>query len=184
MIKAYVSEIELTGLADELEQELAPLMSEAVEQGAKVLLDEVRYQLSRYKGDAPSAVVNEATVDPTRSAYRTESKKGRVLKKRRNTSAFRIETHWTRPPAYRTGELYNAMEMRPAQKRRGSFTAAVGVRRGDQATAIKAAALEYGGVDRDGRVHPPYPFMRVAEENAHDDVDAEMMRVLDEGVIE
>lgn len=184
MIKAYVAEAELTGLAAELEAELAPLMEQAVEQGAKVLLGEVKYQLSRYQGDAASAVVDESTVDLTRAGYRTHGKKGKELKRRRNESVFRIGTLWSRPPAYRTGELYNAMTVLPARKRKNSFQAAVGVKRGESRIAVKAAALEFGGIDQKGRVHPPYPFMRVAEENARADVDAEMMRVLHEGLIE
>lgn len=189
MIKAFVADAELTGLAAELEQELQPLMEQAVEAGAKVLLGEVRYQLSRIKGRrGPSAIVDEASVELARAGYRTVGirgkKKGKELARRRNLSVFRIGTLRTRPPAYQTGELYNAMEALPARKSGRSITAAVGVKRDLPNVAIKAAALEYGGIDRKGRVHAPYPFMRVAEENARADVDAEIMRVLHEGLIE
>jgi hypothetical protein len=47
--------------------------------------------------------------------------------------------------------------------------------------ARKAAALEYGGKDSKGRVHPAYPFMRPAEANAEDRINDAIDRVLSEG---
>lgn len=72
------------------------------------------------------------------------------------------------PPAKVTGELDKAIQVLPVRVRKRSVSSGVGVwdedpkKRGE--IARKAAALEYGGTDKKGRVHPPFPFMRPAEE--------------------
>jgi hypothetical protein len=89
------------------------------------------------------------------------------------------------PPAKLTGELRAAMQGRRARHTKRGIAAAAGVtdpnKREEQRIAIKAAALEYGGTDKKGRVHPPYPFARQAEAASHDAVDAAIARVLETG---
>jgi len=72
------------------------------------------------------------------------------------------------PPAKRTGELQRSINPLPIRHSRTSVSGGTGVWVEDRAErhriAVKAAALEYGGTDKKGRVHPPYPFMRPTEE--------------------
>src|SRR5690606_18049845 len=72
------------------------------------------------------------------------------------------------PPARRTGELQRSMNPLPIRRTQTSVRGGAGVWVEDaaerQRIARKAAALEYGGTDRKGRVHPPYPFLRPTEE--------------------
>jgi hypothetical protein len=145
VIRAYVAEAELTGLAAEIEEELEPLMLQAADAGAGVLLARVQQKLSRTGASVPGG-----------------------------------------PPAKITGELLGSFAVRKARKLKRSVEARVQVEDADKKKqgeiARKAAALEYGGTDKKGRVHPPYPYMRTAEEEARGDVDAEIARVLDAGV--
>lgn len=87
------------------------------------------------------------------------------------------------PPGKLTGELHDAMARTPAKKRGREVRVLVGVDHPDKAErsriAIKAAALEYGGTDRKGRVHPPYPFARPAETASQDEVDRAIDEELD-----
>ncbi|HEY8504975.1 MAG TPA: hypothetical protein VIL46_10360, partial [Gemmataceae bacterium] len=72
------------------------------------------------------------------------------------------------PPAKRTGELQQSMNPLPIRRTKTSVRGGAGVWVEDRAErsriAQKAAALEYGGTDQKGRVHPPYPFLRPTEE--------------------
>lgn len=72
------------------------------------------------------------------------------------------------PPAKVTGELDEAIKPLPTKKQKRGIRGGVGVWVEDakerHEIAKKAAALEYGGTDKKGRYHPPYSFMRVAEE--------------------
>lgn len=87
------------------------------------------------------------------------------------------------PPARRTGELHDAIQVRPGKKRGLSVVASVGVwhpsPKERSRIARKAAALEYGGRDQKGRVHPPYPFMRPAEQASAEEVRAAVDAELD-----
>lgn len=143
MIRAQLNEIELTGLAAELEQELEPLMIQAVDAGTEVLLKEVQTLLSN-----------------------SSSRPGG-------------------PPAKVTGELHDSMATVPAKKRKRYVEGRVQVSDPDKKRqgeiARKAAALEYGGTDKKGRVHPAYPFARLAEVKAEDRINDAIDRVLSEG---
>ena len=79
------------------------------------------------------------------------------------------------PPAKITGELDESIKPLPIRKRKRSIRGGVGVWVDDSAKrheiAKKAAALEYGGTDKKGRYHPPYPFMRPAEEMARERIE-------------
>jgi len=89
------------------------------------------------------------------------------------------------PPAMLSGDLLGSFEAAPAAKKKRQVEARVRVwdtnkqRRGE--IARQAGALEYGGTDQKGRVHPPYPFMRPAEVSARAEMEAEMMRVMEQG---
>lgn len=87
------------------------------------------------------------------------------------------------PPAYRTGELHDAMGVIPGRKSGRSVRAGVGVVDASPAEQSrigrKAAALEYGGTDRKGRYHPPYPFMRPAVAATESEVRAAMDAALE-----
>lgn len=80
------------------------------------------------------------------------------------------------PPARVTGELQESMQPVPIRRRKTSVAGGAGVWHSDPAErgriARKAAALEYGGTDEKGRVHPPYPFLRVTEEQMRDEIEA------------
>jgi hypothetical protein len=86
------------------------------------------------------------------------------------------------PPRRDTGELHDSMERYPARKVGRAIKVLVGVnhpnKRERSRIARKAAALEYGGTDKRGRVHPPYPFARPAEESTRDQVYREIDRHL------
>ena len=79
------------------------------------------------------------------------------------------------PPARRTGELQRSMNPLPIRRTKTSVRGGAGVWVDDPAErsriARKAAALEYGGTDRKGRVHPPYPFLRPTEEALRDTIE-------------
>ena len=79
------------------------------------------------------------------------------------------------PPARRTGELQRSMNPLPIRRTKTSVHGGAGVWVEDaaerQRIARKAAALEYGGTDRKGRVHPPYPFLRPTEEALRDTIE-------------
>ncbi len=87
------------------------------------------------------------------------------------------------PPSMLTGELHDAFTAKPAQKKKRSVEARVQVddpspaKRGE--IARKAMALEFGGVDSKGRVHPPYTFLRLAVEQTQDDVEAAILAELE-----
>lgn len=85
------------------------------------------------------------------------------------------------PPAERTGELRRSIEATPARATARQVRARVGVVHANRAEqgriARKAAALEYGGTDRQGRLHPPYPFMRPAAEQVREAVERAMEEV-------
>lgn len=79
------------------------------------------------------------------------------------------------PPAKLTGELDEAIKPLPIKKQKRGIRGGVGVWDEDAAKrheiAKKAAVLEYGGTDQKGRYHPPYSFMRVAEERVRDRIE-------------
>jgi len=83
------------------------------------------------------------------------------------------------PPARRTGELQRSLNPIPIRRTKTSVRGGAGVWVDDPAErsriARKAAALEYGGTDKKGRYHPPYPFLRPTEE---------AMRTQIEGILE
>jgi hypothetical protein len=82
------------------------------------------------------------------------------------------------PPAKLTGELDEAIKPLPIKKQKRGIRGGVGVWVEDakerHEIAKKAAALEYGGTDKEGRYHPPYSFMRVAEEKVRDQIEARL----------
>lgn len=84
------------------------------------------------------------------------------------------------PPAKRTGELQRSLNPLPVRRTKTSVRAGAGVwvdnAEERQRIARKAAALEYGGKDKKGRVHPPYPFLRPTEEAARE----EILRILED----
>jgi hypothetical protein len=147
MIRARISDEEITGLADELGDELFPLMEAGVEAGAGILLGRVQTLLSR-------RVAEEESVEPGQ------------------------------PPAMRSGELHDSFVVKaPRSRSKRSIERRVQVDHPNAQErgriARKAAALEFGGTDTQGRVHPPFPFMRRAEEETRDEVDDAMFRELD-----
>lgn len=79
------------------------------------------------------------------------------------------------PPAKVTGELDRSIRPLPIRKQKRGVRGGVGVWVDDpkerSRIAQKAAALEYGGTDKKGRYHPPYPFMRPAEEQARERIE-------------
>jgi len=79
------------------------------------------------------------------------------------------------PPARRSGELQRALNAIPIRRTKTSVRGGAGVWVDDPAErsriARKAAALEYGGTDRKGRYHPPYPFLRPTEEALRDAIE-------------
>jgi hypothetical protein len=79
------------------------------------------------------------------------------------------------PPLRITGELQDAIGLKMGSSRTKRYVEArveiVHPNRQEQTRiAVKAQALEWGGVDREGRVHPPYPFMRRAEKDVYSQV--------------
>lgn len=79
------------------------------------------------------------------------------------------------PPARVSGELQESMNPLPLRVTKTSVRSGAGVWVDDPEErariARKAAALEYGGTDRKGRVHPPYPFLRPTEEALRDEIE-------------
>lgn len=63
MIKAHIADVSLTGLAAEIEQDLEPLLFDAVNAGTDILLNEVKTTLDQMRqsvpGGPPSRVTGE-----------------------------------------------------------------------------------------------------------------------------
>jgi hypothetical protein len=81
------------------------------------------------------------------------------------------------PPLRITGELQDAIGVREGSPRTKAYVQAVVQishpnRKKQREIAVKAQALEWGGTDRFGRVHPPYPFMRKAEKDVYERVNS------------